>query len=623
MKKIIFDIEANGLLRTITKIHCLSYTVVGEWEVKTIFDYDEMREFFKQDAIFIGHFIANYDLPSLVKVLGITVDFTFYDTIFLSNYLFPGRLLYKLESFGEDYGIPKIKVGKDEWDGEGEEFQALMKKRCEQDVRINSNLWVNIELRLLKLYKKDDEIIQKLLNYFAFKASCAFKQMLNPCKLDIDAAGDALAELYLLKAEKEDVLVGIMPKVPVTKIKTLPPKLVKKNGELSEAGKSWYSFLKEYDLPEDNIRPIEYVVGYDEPNPRSHVQIKDWLFGLGWVPDVYRFERNKETGEVKQIPQVLNDKKELSDSVMLLVEDEPGIEVLAGLGRINHRISLIEGLVNSSEDGWIAQEIVGVTSTHRARHSAIVNLPGSDKFFGDRVRSLFIAPEGYTLFGVDVVSSEARCRDHYIMPYDPEYVAEMSVPDFDAHLDIAVRAGLLTQEQSLEHKNGTVDHGKVRKVAKVINFSVLYKVGPASLSRSTGFPDYKCKGFIEAYWDRNWAVLEVEKNAEIKSEFGFKWIRNPVSGFWLELRNDKDRFSALNQNLSTYFMDTFIMYCQIYGIEVRLQMHDELMNFVPNDKVEETMKIFKKAERLTNERLKLNVYISVDPKHGINYSETH
>ncbi len=31
-KEIIFDIEADALLNDVTKVHCLSYTIVGEWK---------------------------------------------------------------------------------------------------------------------------------------------------------------------------------------------------------------------------------------------------------------------------------------------------------------------------------------------------------------------------------------------------------------------------------------------------------------------------------------------------------------------------------------------------------------------------------------------------------------
>ena len=97
MREIIIDIETNGL-ENCTKVHCLSYTVVGEYDLFTIYDYNEIREFFKQEAIFIGHFIGVFDFPTLNRLLNI--DFSkiiFYDTLLLANYIMPERENYKLE----------------------------------------------------------------------------------------------------------------------------------------------------------------------------------------------------------------------------------------------------------------------------------------------------------------------------------------------------------------------------------------------------------------------------------------------------------------------------------------------------------------------------------------------
>lgn len=92
MREIIFDIEANDLLDKVTKIWCLSYCDTADWVVHTIYEYEDILNFFKQDGcIFVGHFISLYDLPVLEKIVGLTVDFPFYDTIYMAQYVFPGR----------------------------------------------------------------------------------------------------------------------------------------------------------------------------------------------------------------------------------------------------------------------------------------------------------------------------------------------------------------------------------------------------------------------------------------------------------------------------------------------------------------------------------------------------
>ena len=68
MKEIIFDIETDGLLKNVSKIHCLSYAVYGENKIKTITAYEDIKKFFQQkDTIYIGHNIIIYDFNFLSR----------------------------------------------------------------------------------------------------------------------------------------------------------------------------------------------------------------------------------------------------------------------------------------------------------------------------------------------------------------------------------------------------------------------------------------------------------------------------------------------------------------------------------------------------------------------------
>src|SRR5690606_8325954 len=122
---------------------------------------------------------------------------------------------------------------------------------------------------------------------------------------------------------------------PVKDVQKPPKKPYKLNGELSATGLKWQAFLKEQGLPEDHREPVEYIKEWKEPNPGSHVQLKDWLFGLGWEPETFDFKRNKETGEVRKIPQVStkdeDDNSVLCPSVLRLVKKEPALKEFEGL----------------------------------------------------------------------------------------------------------------------------------------------------------------------------------------------------------------------------------------------------------------------------------------------------
>ncbi len=646
MKHIVVDLEANGL-DDATKIHCLSYCVVDEWDVHTLYTYEDISNFFKQEAVFILHYGSNYDLPLLNKLLGIDfTDVIFYDTHLLSNYIFPGRQKYSLESFGEDYGVAKVSVGKDEWDGnmEDEAYKNFITSRCETDIRINTNLWVDIMRRLNKLYDNDTEAINKLLKYVAFKARRAYEQQLNPLLINVKAAEDLLVELYKKKEEKESILRQMLPKVPQYQTKEIPKVMYKKDGTLSTVGQRWIDFLKENNLPLDNTKPVKYVKGFEEPNPQSNIQIKSFLYSLNWSPCSFRYERNKDTNERKAIPQILGESKELTPSVAALLEKEPRLIELEGLGVVNHRISLINGILEEAykKDGKVSQTLHGVTNTFRFTHRTLVNLPSTSRPWGSEIRGLIIAPPGHVVMSVDVKNLESRTMQNSIIDLDEPYVRQMNSPDFDAHLDTSISVGLISQEDADFYKfyKSTYGDGKQspseeestrfkiidvkRKKGKIIGFSSLYNVGAKTLSISLGESEEYCKVLLQNYWARNWATKYFAENLATKQCLGNTWVKSKSgSGFFLELRKENDRFSTHNQNYGVTFFDNWQAYLWYYGLKVRLESHDEILLYVKEEEVEEVKVLLKRCCEMANRKLNLPVYVDIDIQVGKSYADTH
>lgn len=150
----VFDIETDGLLDKLTKIHVLSYQTEAMDEPRSIFDYDEMRDFFleyslDQTLALAGHNIVRFDVPAVEKVLGIKIRAKLVDTLGLSWYLHHQRQKHGLAVYGEEYGVPKPKV--DDWEGLSKEEYA---HRCEEDVKINFRLWRDLKRKLEKLYEQ-------------------------------------------------------------------------------------------------------------------------------------------------------------------------------------------------------------------------------------------------------------------------------------------------------------------------------------------------------------------------------------------------------------------------------------------------------------------------------------
>jgi DNA polymerase III epsilon subunit-like protein len=612
----VFDIETNGFLDVMTKIHVLAYQREDMEEPVFTHDYDEMRKFFLTEDVVIGHNIIRFDNPAIEKLLGIKVNCQVIDTLGLSWYLNHERDRHGLEWYGEDYGIPKPKVV--DWDSLTPEDYA---HRCVEDVKINMRLWKSLNYKLGKLYS-DEAGKQRLISYLNFKLECAALQEQMGWKLDVEKATRYAGQLTVMKEDKTHQLAQIMPKKINYKKVSRPKLMHKKDGSLSSRGEAWLDLLNQNGQRE-TTQTINVIASTEVANPGSTDQVKDWLWSLGWQPETYKFTRNKETGEEKMIPQVRKD-GELCNSVKKLIEVDSSVEVLEGLTVLTHRLGIFTGFLESHRDGYLRASIAGLTNTLRFKHmKPLVNLPGVDKVWGKEIRECLIAPDGYTLCGADMVSLEDTTKRHYMKPLDPDYVAEMSKEGFDPHLDLAKHAGVITQNDIDMHNSGERSLKALRKNYKVVNYSATYGIGASKLARETGMSLSEAANLLEAFWSRNWSVEAVAKTLEVREVNGSMWLKNPVSGFWYSLRSDKDRFSTLNQGTGVFCFDSWLAICIKNGIKAIGQFHDEVIALVPNGQEEETATIMKGAIQRLNTKLALNVPLDVDPQFGNNYAEIH
>lgn len=612
----VFDIEADGL--SPTKIHCLS--VKSDKGLRSTSRYANMEVFFSDPSkVLIGHNIQRYDIPAVEKILGVEVKCKLVDTLALSWYLFPNRIIHGLASWGEDFGVPKPPI--DDWDNLSVEEYI---HRCEEDVKINHKLWQKCWSYLLRLYG-DEEKAWRLIDYLTFKMDCARDQERLRWKLDVDKCTEAYERLSDLKEVKVGLLKDSMPKLPIKKVRNKPAKPYKKDGSISAAGKKWFELLEDQGLPNDYDGEVEYVDGYKEPNPGSTAQIKSWLVGLDWIPQTFKYKRDKETNEFTAIPQVnLEHGKGICPSIKKLYGKEPSLELLDGLSVLTHRISILKGFLGAvDEEGYVQAQIQGLTNTLRFKHKVVVNLPGVDKPYGADIRGCLSAPEGYELVGSDMASLEDRTKQHYMWDFDPEYVKEMNTEGFDPHLDIGVLAGMITQVQSDAYKGGDKSIHTIRHNAKQVNYSCTYGITPQGLVRNTGMHLDECSKLHTTYWKRNWSIQAIADACKVKTVNGQKWLFNPVSELWYSLRVEKDRFSTLNQGTGVYCFDEWVGEIRKSGLPVIGQMHDEYIGLIKKGLRDRATKVTKDAVKTVNERLKLNRELDCDVQFGNNYSEIH
>jgi len=243
---------------------------------------------------------------------------------------------------------------------------------------------------------------------------------------------------------------------------------------------------------------------------------------------------------------------------------------------------------------------------------------------GRRLRAAFIAPEGKLLYAADYSQIELRVMAHLS---GDEAMTLAFKNDFDIH---TATASLVFSVNSDE-----VDRA-MRSKAKVINFGLLYGMGPSRLARETSMSIPEANEFIERYFAsfpriREWidATLEfARENGYVETLLG---RRRPTPD--INASNSRTRSFAENAAVNTPVQGSaadIIKRAMIdveerlaessLGAQMLLQVHDELVFELPEDELDATAKLVSDA---MENAVELAVPLKVDGGHGKNWLEAH
>lgn len=523
-----------------------------------------------------------------------------------------------------------------------------------------------------------EEHINRLLTFLMFKMDCARLQEKTRWEVDTELLLESEKKLEAIVNETTVALEAVMPKVPQYVKKEAPKKMFKKDTSLSAIGVKWKELMEVYEAKEvdeygtlkvesTEVKGVFKVLnGYEEPKASSPAQVKALLYSHGWVPTSFRYEKDEEAfnawierkpkegshnskwsewknskPEERAIPQISvggDDGKELCESVLELAEEVPAIRKYAEYNVAKHRLGVIKGFIRDLKDGkWLQARIGGFTNTLRVMHREIVNLPGVDKPHGELIRGGLVAGKGKVLLGSDLKGVEDRVKHMFMLPHDPEYVATMQAPDYDAHILMALTAGMVTQKEFESFKADPKGHHpahvkKGRKDGKTTNYASVYNAGPAKIAQAAGVDLKKGKTLHEAYWKLNWSVKAIaDEQVVIKDSRGRKWLINPINGMCYALRSEADRFSTLAQGTGSYFFDVWVDNI-LTETEKRYSkktltgsFHDECILCVKDtDKFqEEFAQIIADAIDKVNVTFKVRRNLGCDTQVGYRYSEIH
>lgn len=670
-----FDLESSGLLHHLVeqkesaKLHNVCAMELDSDKMYLLHsDTKKQREsiqrFLDRDIILVCHNGISYDFHAL-KHFGYDVSkVTVVDTLALSWYLDLYRAKHGLDSYSDESGTPKPVV--DDWENLTQKDYDF---RVKSDVKIQAYVYTKLKKRFEELYGKMTDIEfcnHKVVRYLNFKMEQLAEQQNNRIKIDVPKTKRLISELTVELEDKVEALKRVMPDVPKYRIHKAPKKPYKQDGTLSAIGEKWKELTGEHGYSFDYKGEIKTIRKYEESNPNSSAQVKDWLFSLGWNPQTFKYIK-EDDGSEREIPQIYiqGSGGMLCQSIEDLAEEVPDVKELTSMGVLQHRIGVLNGFLDSLIFGqYVEAGAAGFTNTLRLKHrKPATNLPSSRVLYGEEVRSCMVAKDGKVLMGSDLTALENTIKFNFQLPHDKEYVEAQQSDDFDPHLDIALQANMLTESElyfyliekggfpvenypltkelesyltmtKIEKSAKIKSLSKVRSAGKQAGYSCQYGAGALTVSRAASVSMKIANKLVKAYRKRNWTIDVIAGEQKDKRTSWGRYQLNPLNGIWYNLKNDKDRFSTLVQGSSSYVFDLWLASQFMlrdsgkyelgeYGARLLAQFHDEEILEISIGYEEEVARLAQDSIEAVNRRMKLQIPFSIDTQFGSDYSKIH
>ena len=242
---------------------------------------------------------------------------------------------------------------------------------------------------------------------------------------------------------------------------------------------------------------------------------------------------------------------------------------------------------------------------------------------GRRIRQAFIAPgDGFWLLSADYSQIELRVMAH--LSQDPGLLAAFA-RDEDIHTATAAQVfGVSASEVTSE----------MRRVAKTVNFGVIYGISDYGLEQATGLSRQEAAEFINAYFQKYPGVKEyVESTKKQAAEKGYvqtilgrrRYIPE-INSSNAQARQAAERM-AINMpvqgtaaDIMKLAMIKFQQRLDSEGLKSKmiLQVHDELLFEVPQDEVEEIKRL---VQEIMPRAMEFSVPLKAEIKLGKNWGE--
>lgn len=422
-----------------------------------------------EKPIIVFHNGLGYDIFVMLKFLGVTFTVgtgdedmlcgkpcQFLDSYFMSMYLLPDRQGHSLEAWGERLGFPKM-----DWRGEaiklgliehnapaGSEFRQwhpMMDEYCEQDVSVTERLFLKLKAEMENTYGcLFPDHYRRSQKGFYLNQCQGITAWVFDKELAENTKTRLAAEIIVLKERVDSQLPLRALKKGEQSMYTMPAKPYKKDGTFSA---HMQVFIEKHSAKVidhetievyGNIVKIESKKLLDIKVPMTiedQDAIKDYLLEIGWKPEFWNYQKGANGKPLRDDKgQYLKTSPKMQEAGKICPHLEsmeiPIVKDVKTYLSLRNRHSVITGWLEHPRlayDGRLPSNISGIASSHRQKHSTVVNIPKAqeDVLYGKEFRSLFCAGPGNLIAAADAAALEARVEAHYTWKYDQGAYAKL------------------------------------------------------------------------------------------------------------------------------------------------------------------------------------------------------
>lgn len=675
-KRARFDIEANGLYDTVTKLHCLSFSIMTDGvrgPIRRAVGHNQIIQAWKiicecDEAV--AHNGIGYDLFALWKVLKLKLPATvqMIDTFVLSCLIHPDidaedGSKHSLEAWGIRLGNHKgtyeewciLNHIADPW----AEYRPEMGDYCDQDVSVLCDL--------------DDQLIKDMQGWDWAPSARMEHQFAKDFQVQamrgvyIDKVH---AEALRLTISKEMVALAakvepFIPDRPGTKgqlKETTPPKIqFKKDGSPSAMALKWFDEVKQFsDYIEDqqDFGPATEGTWYGKFEGKWHAlptpadaegdrlplrdlfkatladqqHIKTWLMDCGWIPTMWSFKKAKDAkgkmrfvrGDDKQLIPTwpkFHDKGVLCVNLESINTEFEHVKDVVRWVVIRHRLGLVQSILDALRpDGTVSATGMALgTPTSRVTHKVVANVPKADPTvtLGKECRAMFIARPGRKFTGVDAAGLELRCLGHYVgSPELIEMVCNGSSKDgTDIHSVLAKACFPLVPS---------------RAVQKNVTYAWLYGASDKKIGQTAGHADGKAEAAGAEIRKRLIAAIPgLDKLMESIEKQAKKGYVKAIDGRRIEIRGKHATLNMLLQScgsilvkMAQCYMNAKIRKLKLDAWQV-ISYHDEVQLDCHPDHTEQAGQLFIEGLQWAGKHVGFRCPLDGEVKIGNSWADTH